>query len=92
MDEQFPRQTWRLLPSYRLKEVTLVAVTNDYYGTHYKTAEATYISAADVWPTREEAIAAGHRCLDEQQKALEKRADVINKRRAELDKAAKQRT
>lgn len=89
MSEQFPRQVWKLTPGYQPKEITIIAVCRSYMYDGYRIEGTTaLISKHDVWPTRAEAIAAGHARLDEQLAALDKKRANIDKRRAALTKAA----
>lgn len=89
MEEQFPRKVWKLTPGYQPKEITIVAENRSWMFDGYNVDGArAVIRKEDCWPTKEEAIAAGHARLDEQQAKLDERRARIDKRRAALEKAA----
>lgn len=88
MSEELPRKAWKLRPSFRPQEITIVLACKAWMFDGYETESGQRISCHDVWPTKAEAIAAGHARLDEQLAALDKKRANIDKRRAALAKAA----
>lgn len=89
MNKNFPIQMWRLTPGFQPKEVTLVGEHKSYLFDGYRSETVgQYFSIHEVWPTKAEAISAGHVRLDKQIKDLEKKKVNIDKRRAALTKAA----
>lgn len=80
----FPYTAWVLTPSFIPKQVELVeaAYYNDWHST--KNRKSYHIS--DLFIEKKNAIEAGWRRLDEQESALRKRADAINKKKANLTK------
>lgn len=87
----YPYKAWVLQPSFKPVEVELVGRYASYsidYGD--QTASGKSYPLKELFPTKAEAIAEGHRRLDKQAEDLDKKLINITKRRAALNKAASQ--
>lgn len=85
--ETFPRTVWRLTPGYQPREVTVIGKHKPYSQDIYTTKLGSTILCKDTWPTKEDAIAAGHARLDQQLLDMEKKQATISKRRTALNRA-----
>lgn len=89
---KFPYAGWVLMPSFKPKEITFVR----QYETRWGTKKPTYhqpesgkeYHVDDIYKSKTDAIRVGHKRLNEQQEALDKKQLNLNKRRAVLEKAA----
>jgi ribonuclease HI len=83
-ENQFPYEAWVLTAGFAPKKVEIVGI---YSSDGWMRAQSrkTY-HQVDLFTSKERAIEAGWRRLDEQWSALQKRADAIAKKRAMLTK------
>lgn len=83
-ENKYPFKAWALTPSFAPKEVELVEKA--YYPGYHTTAARKSYHESDLFDSKRKAIEAGWRRLDEQQAALQKRADAIVKKKTALTK------
>ena len=83
-EKEYPFKAWALTPSFAPKEVELVKAA--YYPYYHTTAAKKHYYQSDLYPSKREAIEAGWRRLDDQMAVLQKRADMIVKKKATLTK------
>lgn len=83
-EKQYPFKSWVLTPGFAPREVELVE--RAYYPGYHTTSARKSYHESDLFASKREAIEAGWRRLDEQQAALQKRADAIVKKKAMLTK------
>jgi len=83
-DTTYPFTAWVLTPSFAPKQVELVR--GSYYADWHSTEAKKNYHDSELYTSKEVAIEAGWRRLDEQTSALKKKADNINKKKATLTK------
>ncbi|PMU89783.1 MULTISPECIES: hypothetical protein [unclassified Pseudomonas] len=83
-ENQFPHEAWVLTAGFAPKKVEIVGM---YSLNGWMQAQSRKIyHQADLFTSKEKAIEAGWRRLDEQWSALQKRADAIVKKKVMLTK------
>lgn len=80
----YPFTAWTLTPGFAPKEVELVE--RGYYDGCHATSAGKHYLDSELHPSKSACIWAGWKRIDEQQAALEKRADAINKKKSTLTK------
>jgi hypothetical protein len=86
-DKQVPFTAWRLMPSFRPAEVTLVKSDNYWSRVGYEDANRKWFPCGELWETKAEAIAEGRRRLSDLQERIDRNQKSVDKRKAALDKA-----
>lgn len=85
---QYPFKAWTLQPSFKPVEIELVH--DSWYAEHHTTSKGQLKHEANIFHTKQEAIAEGRARLDEQEAKLNKSLEKVAKKRAALDKAERQ--
>ena len=88
VNKKMPFKAWVLLPSFRLKEVEIVAADARYSGIWFESSTGKDYPCDDLHKTRELAIARGCSYVNERIASLKKQLELQEKRRANLEKEA----
>lgn len=87
-DRTYPYTAWTLTPSFKPKPVTLVSCYAAYAETWDVSESEKSYHVADLFPTKDAAIAAGWESIHEQEAKLARMRDSLDKKRTALAKAA----
>lgn len=90
----YPYRAWALNPSFKPIEVEIVRPYSTSWSlyAHLDVTEKgkAYSAERDLFPTKQAAIDAGRKKIDEQRADIAKRIERINKRASALDKAERE--
>lgn len=86
-EKTYPYQAWVLMPSFKPKEVELVARARLDWE---ESSTGKWYHHTELHPSKAEAIAAGWEKIRIQQADIDKRQAKLNKRIVELDKAERE--
>lgn len=89
MSKSYPYQAWVLTPSFAPKEVTIVEPS--FWSTHgwVPTISGKHYHESEVFDSKELAIKGGWSRLEDQETAIQKKIDSINKKKSVLTKHSK---
>lgn len=89
MSKSYPYQAWVLTPSFAPKEVTIVEPGRWAADRWLPTISGKHYSESEVYDSKVLAIKGGWSRLEEQEAAIQKKLDSINKKKSTLTKHSK---
>lgn len=89
MSNQYPYQAWVLTPSFAPKEVTIVDPGRWLTAGYIATLSSKCYHESEVFGSKKLAIEGGWSRLAEQEAAIQKKLDSINKKKSTLTKHSK---
>ncbi|MBP3934475.1 MAG: hypothetical protein J6D44_11480 [Pseudomonas sp.] len=89
MSKSYPYQAWVLTPSFAPKEVTIVEPGGWATDGWLPTIAGKHYHESEVFDSKDLAIEGGWSRLEEQEAAIQKKLDSINKKKSILTKHSK---
>jgi hypothetical protein len=92
-ERTYPYKAWALTPAFKPVEVELTRAYSTWgQFQHWDVSDKgkAFSTELHLYPTKEEAIAAGRKKIDEQRADIAKRIERINKRASALDQAERE--